>query len=504
MRQRLLTLIILGVVIYTALVAVLFDLRGILIGLGAIVALGLGLLLLWGIYALIMRFIRFIRNADYYLEVEKHIDSNDSYTRSFNRRRRARETDSEDKDAARRRAMARRRPVSTSSSYVDLKQRVQNRISNALHIETVSRNEATRYAQTMTIFNNVLAEENMVLSRQERQRLLDSVYAEIFSLGPLHELMSNPDIQFIYVNSPREVFIKQINQEKVRAAISFEDKAHFARIANRIFAEAETKTSDTDTIKEGRYQDFHFKILTSPILFDTTIQLQRVHNPSNQLQALINNMTLSADAAGYLSTAIKERRNMLIVGSTGTGKTHLINVLVNLIEAKDRVITLSQALDIHLPLSNDIRLTLDPSSPNMTMPSLLQLAETLPADRFIIDTLDRTFAAAAFQSLTRGRKGSIFTATINSEDNLIENLQQLCLNPEGHPYSIDSLKSLLSHTIDIVIMLDRLQDGSRRVMTISEYIVSDTGMYHLTPRFTRSQSSVVQNGKIVSDLVSEL
>jgi pilus assembly protein CpaF len=223
------------------------------------------------------------------------------------------------------------------STYMDLKVRVQNKLLNEMDQSMDVSRKAEIRNHIEELFNAILAEESMVLSRAERQRLFDSIVAEILGFGPLEPLLADDTITEIMVNGPKNIFVER-KGNLVRANVAFEGDEHVMRIIDRIVSPLGRRVDESSPIVDARLPDgSRVNAIIRPLaLCGPTITIRKFSKKPLTVEDLIRFGSLTPEIAEFLRACVIGRLNMVVAGGTGSGKTTLLNVLSSFIPASER------------------------------------------------------------------------------------------------------------------------------------------------------------------------
>jgi len=234
-------------------------------------------------------------------------------------------------------------------TYQDLKQRIQNQLIADLDptMDVTKTDEVRSTIEEM--YNNILAEQQNVLSRTERKRLFQQIVAEILGLGPLEPLLSDPTISEIMVNGPKNVYVER-NGKLERTRAMFESEEHLMRIIERIVAPLGRRIDESSPYVDARLSDgSRVNAVIPPIsLVGPVLTIRKFFKIPLTVQKLIEFGTVTPDVMEFLKACVGARLNILVSGGTGTGKTTFLNVLSGYIPEGERIVTVENAAELQL------------------------------------------------------------------------------------------------------------------------------------------------------------
>lgn len=392
---------------------------------------------------------------------------------------------------------------SQRDSYYDLKTRVQNRLLSELDPATdVSQVNAVR-GTIRELFEQILSEENIVLSRQERHRLFEQISAEILGLGPLQILLEENDITEIMVNGPRNVYVERKGKIH-RVPITFESDEHVLRIIERIVAPLGRRIDETSPFVDARLPDgSRVNAIIPPIsLIGPTITIRKFSKEPITIEQLIKYGSITPEAMKFLQACVEARLNIIISGGTGSGKTTLLNILSQFIPSDERIITMENAAELQLRQEHVI--TLESRPPNIegkgeiTIRQLVINSLRMRPDRIIVGEIRDEESLDMLQAMNTGHDGSMTTAHSNSPRDTLARIETMAMMA-GVELPIRAIRGQIASAIDIVIHQDRLRDGSRRVVNITEIGNMEGDIITMTDIFVFEQTGI-ENDEIIGQL----
>ncbi len=389
------------------------------------------------------------------------------------------------------------------NTYVDLKTRVQNRLLSELDQSMdLSRKQEVR-AHIEELFNAVLAEESMVLARAERQRLFESIVAEIMGFGPLEPLLADETITEIMVNGPKNIFVERKGNIS-RANVAFEDDDHVMRILDRIVAPLGRRVDEQSPMVDARLPDgSRVNAIIRPIsLVGPTITIRKFFKKPLSVEDLIAYGTISREMIEFLRACIISRLNLVVSGGTGSGKTTLLNILSGFIPNDERIVTIENAAELQLRQEHVI--TLETRPPNIegkgqvSIQDLVVNSLRMRPDRIVVGECRSGEALDMLQAMNTGHDGSLTTLHSNSPRDTIARLEVMCLMA-GMDLPVRAIREQIASAVDVICHQERLRDGTRKVVKITEVQGMEGDMITMSDIFEYEQTGV-EGGKIVGRL----
>ena len=400
-------------------------------------------------------------------------------------------------------ALAAFTPTALPPAYLEVKQRVQQRLINEINpnADLPNPEEARRIIEPL--YTEALAEANLVLNRSERQRLFELILAEILGFGPIQPLLEDSSITEIMVNGPDQVYIEREGKLQ-RVPITFENDDHVLRIIERIIAPLGRRIDESSPMVDGRLPDgSRVNAVIPPIsLVGPCITIRKFSKIPFTVEDLIRFGTLTPEAARFLEAAVKARLNIIVSGGTGSGKTTLLNVLSAFIPNDERIITIEDAAELQLHQEHVVRLEARP--PNIegkgaiTIRDLVINALRMRPDRIIVGEVRGGEALDMLQAMNTGHDGSMTTAHSNGPRDTLSRIETMVLMA-GMELPLKAIRQQIASAIDLIVHVERLRDGSRRVVRIAEIIGMEGDMILMQDIFEFVEEGM-EGDKIIGQL----
>ncbi len=386
-----------------------------------------------------------------------------------------------------------------AGSYFDLKTRVQNKLLSELDPSMdVSRTEEVRRT-IQDLFEQILAEENIVLSRPERARLFEQIAAEILGFGPLQPLLEDDTITEIMVNGPKNVYVERKGKLH-RVPVTFENNDHVMRIIDRIVAPLGRRIDESSPYVDARLQDgSRVNAVIPPIsLVGPTLTIRKFSRNPITVEQLIQFGSISAEAVQFLKACVEARLNILISGGTGSGKTTLLNVMSSFIPGDERILTIENAAELQLRQEHVV--TLESRPPNIegrgeiTIRDLVINALRMRPERIIVGECRGGETLDMLQAMNTGHDGSMTTAHANSPRDAIARVETMCLMA-GMDLPVRAIREQVASAVDLICQQERMRDGTRKVTYVTEVSGMEGDVITMTDIFVFEQTGM-ENGKI--------
>jgi len=390
-----------------------------------------------------------------------------------------------------------------AGSYFDLKTRVQNKLLAELDpsIDPTKTDEVRKTIQDL--FEQILMEENIVLSRPERARLFEQIAAEILGLGPLQALLEDDTITEIMVNGAKNIYIERKGKVQ-RVPVTFENNEHVLRIIDRIVAPLGRRIDESSPYVDARLQDgSRVNAVIPPIsLVGPVLTIRKFSKDPFTVEQLIQFGTITPDAIQFLKACVEARLNIIISGGTGSGKTTFLNVLSSFIPSDERIITIENAAELQLRQEHVV--TLESRPPNIegrgeiTIRDLVINALRMRPERIIVGECRGGETLDMLQAMNTGHDGSMTTAHANSPRDALSRIETMCLMA-GMDLPVRAIREQVSGAVDLVAQVARMRDGTRKVVSISEISGMEGDVITMTDIFTFEQTGI-ENGQVIGRL----
>ncbi len=419
------------------------------------------------------------------------------------------DADSADEQSKLAQMRVRQRAAPTSAaaareSYMDIKSRVQTKLLAELDPSMDMNRQHTEIRATMEeLFTTILAEENIVLSRAERQRLFDQIVAEILGLGPLEPLLADESITEIMVNGPKNLYIERKGTLH-RVNVTFESEDHVLRILDRIVAPLGRRIDESQPYVDARLADgSRVNAVIRPIsLVGPVITIRKFSKQPLTIEDLIRFGTITPAIVEFLRACVISRLNIIVSGGTGSGKTTLLNVLSSFIPNDERIVTVENAAELQLRQEHVV--TLESRPPNIegkgeiTIQDLVVNCLRMRPDRIVVGECRSGEALDMLQAMNTGHDGSLTTAHSNSPRDTIARLEVMCLM-SGMDLPVRAIREQIASAVDLICHQERLRDGSRKITKVTEVQGMEGDVVVLSDIFEFEQTGI-EAGKVIGRL----
>ena len=400
--------------------------------------------------------------------------------------------------------MRMRRPTIAASpardAYLELKTLVQTKLLAELDPSMdVTKTDEVRVS-IEGLFDSVLAEENIILSRVERTRLFEAIVAEILGFGPIEPFIADDTITEIMVNGPRNIYIER--QGKIeRTSAMFENNDHVMRIIDRIVAPLGRRIDESSPYVDARLPDgSRVNAIIPPLsLVGPVITIRKFFKIPLTIEQLIELGTVTAEGVEFIKACVQARCNVLVSGGTGSGKTTLLNILSSFIPESERIVTIENAAELQLRQEHVVTLESKPANiegrGEVTIRDLVINSLRMRPDRIIVGEVRGPEALDMLQAMNTGHEGSMTTLHANSARDALARMETMVLMA-GMDLPHRAIREQIASAIDLIIQQERQRDGSRKIIGINEVQGMEGDVITMSALFEFEKLGI-ENGKVI-------
>jgi pilus assembly protein CpaF len=353
------------------------------------------------------------------------------------------------------------------------------------------------------IIGEVLAELKINLNRREQFALEKVLVDELLGLGPLEELLNDPEISDIMVNGPNQTFVEKKGKLQV-ASIQFRDEEHLFQIAQRIVNKVGRRIDQTTPLADARLQDgSRVNVIVPPLsLRGTAISIRKFSEKPITIDMMKTFGSMSEKMATCLKIAGASRFNVIISGGTGSGKTTMLNALSKLIDPGERVITIEDAAELRLQQPHWLPLETRP--PNLegqgaiTIRDLVINALRMRPDRIILGEIRGSECFDLLAAMNTGHDGSMATLHSNSPRECLARMENMVMMSDIKVPK-EAISRQIADSVDLIVQVKRLRDGTRRTTNITEVIGMEGDVIVTQELFKFEYLDETADGKIIGE-----
>ena len=320
----------------------------------------------------------------------------------------------------------------------------------------------------------LLTEEKRLLTAAQTDRLIEDVLDEILGLGPLEPLLKDDTINDILINTHDTVYVERGGKLEL-TDVQFQDTRHLVRILNKIVSAVGRRVDESSPMVDARLADgSRVNAIIPPLALDgPLVSIRKFSRSRINIDRLIEYGSITQNMANLLKAIVQARRNVLISGGTGSGKTTLLNALSSFIDEDERIITIEDSAELQLQQRHVGRLETRPpnieGTGEIAQRELLKNALRMRPDRIIVGEVRAGEAFDMLQAMNTGHDGSMTTVHANTARDALRRVEQM-IGMAGIEISPRSVRQQIASAIEVVIQAERMDDGRRRVVSISEVV----------------------------------
>jgi pilus assembly protein CpaF len=391
----------------------------------------------------------------------------------------------------------------TSTNFKDeLKGRIHRRLLESLELSSLLLQDEKQLAGLIEqTVQQLLVEEKLPLTNEQKQELATSVLNETLGLGPLEPLLQDPDINDILVNGYNNVWIDR-NGRLVPTDIQFRDEEHLLHVVNRVVARVGRRIDESSPIVDARLPDgSRVNAIIPPLSLDGPILSIRRFRPTPfAFEDLVKTGALNEQLAEFLRLAVQARLNIMVSGGTSAGKTTLLNVLSGHISDEERIITIEDTAELRLQQRHVLRLESRPSNIEgrgaVPQRELVKNALRMRPDRIVVGEVRGPEALDMLQAMNTGHEGSLTTIHANTARDALSRLETLVLL-SGIELNQRSIREQIASALDLIVQVKRMQDGTRKVVSVTEITGVQESTISMQELYTFKQTELTKQGKVI-------
>ncbi len=370
---------------------------------------------------------------------------------------------------------------------------------NLAALENASENDLRNEINAIT--NETLDEMGIVLNREERVTLSQDLFFEVKGLGPLETLLKDDTVNDILVNGPQQIFVERDGKLEL-TDITFKDEKHLLRIIDKIVSAVGRRVDESNPYVDARLADgSRFNAMVGPIAVDgSLVSIRKFKKDKLGIDDLVRFGAFSEEMAAYLQAAVATRLNIIVSGGTGSGKTTTLNALSSFIDNDERILTIEDTAELQLQQIHVGRMESRP--PNVegkgavSQRDCLKNALRMRPDRIIVGETRGEEVIDMLQAMNTGHDGSMTTIHANSARDGVSRLENM-IAMAGIEMPIKAMRSQISSAVNLIVQASRLQDGSRRMTSITEITGMEGDVISMQEIFKFQRLGLTPENKII-------
>jgi len=355
--------------------------------------------------------------------------------------------------------------------------------------------------EIVAITSEILEERSIVLNREDRQLINKELFDEVTGLGPLETLLQDETVNDILVNGPQQIFVERSGKLEI-TDVTFKDEKHLMRIIDKIVSAVGRRVDESNPYVDARLQDgSRFNAMVPPIAVDgSLVSIRKFKKDKLGIDDLVNFGAFTEEMAAYLQAAVATRLNVIVSGGTGSGKTTTLNALSSFIANEERILTIEDTAELQLQQTHVGRMESRP--PNVegkgevSPRDCLKNALRMRPDRIIVGETRGEEVIDMLQAMNTGHDGSMTTIHANNARDGISRLENM-IAMAGIEMPLKATRSQISSAVNLIVQASRLQDGSRRMTSITEITGMEGDVISMQEVFRFQRVGLTPDNKII-------
>ncbi len=393
------------------------------------------------------------------------------------------------------------------TAYQELKSGVHNRLFELIDLSKLGKVSEERVRQDIALATRrILDEQRVLLTLEERERVVTEIQDEVFGLGPLEPLLADSTVSDVLVNGHAKIYVERHGRLE-RTVARFKDDGHLMRIIEKIVSSVGRRVDELNPMVDARLADgSRVNAIIPPLALDgPLLSIRRF--PADPLLAddLIELGSLTPQIVEILRGIVSTRLNVLISGGTGSGKTTMLNVLSSFLGPTERIVTIEDSAELQLKQEHVGRLETRPASiegrGEVTQRQLVINALRMRPDRIIVGEVRGPEAFDMLQAMNTGHDGSLTTVHANSARDALSRIENM-VAMSGLDIPQRAVRSQIASAIHVVVQLARLADGRRRLMSLQEITGMEGDIVSMQEIFALQRHGLDGDGKLRVEIVA--
>jgi pilus assembly protein CpaF len=352
----------------------------------------------------------------------------------------------------------------------------------------------------------VQLERETGIARADRERLVGELADDILGHGPLERLLADETVTEVMVNGPYDIWVERRGRLEETTA-RFTDESHLRRIINKMVAQVGRRIDESSPMVDARLPDgSRVNAVIPPLsLTGPLVTIRKFSKRRLEPTDLVRLGTLSTETVEFVQRCVLAELNILVTGGTGSGKTTLLNALSTAIPEGERIVTIEDAAELRLNQRHVLRLESRPKNiegqGEIAIRDLVRNSLRMRPDRIIVGEVRGAEALDMLQAMNTGHEGSLSTVHANSPRDALSRIETMVLMA-GYDLPVKAIRQQVASALDLIIQLERFQDGSRRVTSITEVGRMESDVITLSELFKFRLEQVLPDRTVVGGLVS--
>ena len=384
----------------------------------------------------------------------------------------------------------------------DIKVSMHQRLLEDLNLAALENAPEKELKQEISdISTEFLNEQGMVLNRDERLALNQDLFDEVKGLGPLETLLKDDSVNDILVNGPNQIFVER-NGKLTLSDVTFKNEKHLLRIIDKIVSAVGRRVDESNPYVDARLADgSRFNAMVPPVAVDgSLVSIRKFKKEKLAIDDLVNFGAFTEEMAAYLQAAVSTRLNVIVSGGTGSGKTTTLNALSSFIADDERILTIEDTAELQLQQTHVGRMESRPANVEgkgaVSQRDCLRNALRMRPDRIIVGETRGEEVIDMLQAMNTGHDGSMTTIHANSARDGVSRLENM-VAMAGIEMPLKAVRNQIASAVNLIVQASRLQDGSRRMVSITEITGMEGDVISMQEVFRYQRTGLTADNKII-------
>ncbi len=389
---------------------------------------------------------------------------------------------------------------------LDIRMSLHKRLLETLNLSALDRaSDEELRREVSAISREGLREMGIVLNAVDQEQVIQDLMDEVTGLGPLEPLLKDPTVNDILVNGSQQVFVERGGKLEL-TTVKFKDERHLLRVIDKIVSAVGRRVDESSPYVDARLADgSRFNAMVPPCAVDgSLVSIRKFTKEKLSIDQLIEFGAFNEAMATYLQAAVSTRLNIIVSGGTGSGKTTTLNALSSFIDDSERIVTIEDTAELQLQQVHVGRMESRP--PNVegkgevSQRDLLRNALRMRPDRIIVGETRGDEVIDMLQAMNTGHDGSMTTIHANSARDAVARLENM-IAMTGVELPLKASRAQIASAVNLIVQISRLQDGSRRMLSITEVTGMEGDIIQMQEIFKFQRTGIGEGGKIEGKFV---
>ena len=392
-----------------------------------------------------------------------------------------------------------------TAQEADWKIRIHQRLLEIMDLSLIGTlPEDQARVQIREIAMRLMSEESVTLNLEQRAVVIRTIEDEVMGLGPLEPLLADPTVSDVLVNGPNAVYVERRGKLEL-TDVQFHSDLHLMNIIDRIVTAVGRRIDESSPMVDARLQDgSRVNAIIPPLALDGPIlSIRRFAVELLSIDDLVGLGTLTEPVARLLQAVVESRLNVLVSGGTGAGKTTMLNILSGFIPETERIVTIEDSAELQLQQPHVVRLETRPANiegrGEVGARDLVRNSLRMRPDRIIVGEVRGAETLDMLQAMNTGHDGSLTTVHANNPRDAVARIESM-VSMTGIQFPTKGLRTQIASAIQVVLQLERQEDGKRRLVSVSEINGMEGDIITMSELFAFERQGIDKDGKVIGAL----